>query len=220
MALSDERIQEFKDLMEKKSGKEVCWEEAEEGARNLAGLANVLYDCYVKEKQREAKLQEFPKGYVLEKTGHTCAICWGSTREGENWYDKWGIKCNTCQGAINRKEIPPSLAKFRDSRYSKWDLERSFNLTTPVLNRWIKEGIIKARTVKTETGRVHAQLFLIRDNKDFLPPKKMVESKMVRFEKDGQTWHRSEPWYRFVDPFEYLKNFKIVDYMQYSKDET
>jgi hypothetical protein len=59
-----------------------------------------------------------------------------------------------------------------------------------------------------------AQLFLIKDNKDTLPPKKMTESKMVKETKDGKDWYRSEPWYRFVDPFEYLKGYKIMDHMR------
>lgn len=33
--LSNESIQKFKELMEEKSGKEVTWEEAAEGGRNL-----------------------------------------------------------------------------------------------------------------------------------------------------------------------------------------
>lgn len=214
MTLSKERIQELKDILEKKARKEISWEEAEEAARNLAGLAEVMYDCWVEEKRRERKLRESPKGFVLEGVGYTCAICHGSTREVGNWFDKWGIKCTTCQKAIDRKEIPPSLAKFRESWYSKWDLESRFNLNHHVLKKWVANGIIKARTILNENGRVHTQLFLLRDNKDFLPPKKMVESKLVSHEKDGQTWHRSEPWYRFVDPFEYLKGYKIMEHMQ------
>ena len=210
----NKHIQEIKDMLEKDSGKEVTWDEAEEAMRNLTGLAEILYDHWVEDQRRKKRLLESPKGFVLDGVGYTCFICGSGTKAGENWYDKWGIKCTTCQKAIDRKEIPGSLAKFKDSWYSKWELESRFNLKTVALKKWIKEGIIKARTVTGESGRPHVQLFLIKDNKDFLPPKKMTESHLVREEKDGQTWHRSEPWYRFVDPHEHLKGYRIMDYLR------
>lgn len=58
------------------------------------------------------------------------------------------------------------------------------------------------------------QIFLLCDNKGFLPPKKLTEPQMVREEKEGKTWHHLEPWYRFVDPFEHLKGYAIMDHMR------
>lgn len=79
---------------------------------------------------------------------------------------------------------------------------------------------LKPRVVPNNLGKSHAYFFLIKDNKDTLPPKKLTESHMVKEAKeDGKEWYHSEPWYRFVDPFEHLKGYKIMDYMRFTKKE-
>jgi DNA-directed RNA polymerase subunit RPC12/RpoP len=214
MELSRERIQEMKDLLEKEHGREFTWEEASDAAYRLTGLANLLFDAWREDERRKKKLEESPKGFRLDGVGYTCFICGDSTRAGENWYDKYGIKCTTCQKAVDRKEIPASLAKNKESWYSEFDLRSRFNLKGPTLRSWVKKGILKPRTITFDGKRVHAQLFLIKDNKDTLPPKKMVESQSVKETKDGKEWFRVEPWYRFVDPHEHLRGYKIMDYLK------
>ncbi|MEK7187472.1 MAG: hypothetical protein AAB691_01330 [Patescibacteria group bacterium] len=211
--LSKELIQEFKDILEKKTGKEVSWEEASEGAHNLANLMKVLFDFHLKDEARKKKLEEFPKGFHLDGVGYTCFICGGSASQEQSWYDKWGIKCMTCQRGIDRKEIPASLAKNKESWYSKYDLESRFNLKSPTIRSWVRKGILKARTITYDGQGTHIQLFLIKDNKDTLPPKKLTESRTVRETKDGKDWIWSEPWYKFVNPHEYLKGYKIMDHL-------
>ena len=207
-------IQKMKELLEKREGKEVTWEEAEEASRNLAGLAEILYELWVKEQGWKKRLQESPEGFVLEGRGRTCAICHESSREEGSWYDKWGVTCLTCHGAVDRKEIPGSLAKRERSYYREHELQRAFNLKHSDITRWIKEGVLKARTVTDGAGRVHARLFLIKDNEGTLPPKKLVESQLVKEDRDGQTWYRSYEWYCFGDPRETLKGYKIMDHLR------
>ncbi len=215
MQISQEKIQEMKDLLEKEHGREFTWEEASDAAYRLAGLAEIMFDSWKEECRRKAKLEENPNGFKLDGVGYTCAICGQGTQAGENWFDKWGIKCTICQNAINKKEIPASLAKHKDGWYTKYDLESAFNLKTPALKSWVKDGVIKSRIV-THNGRgVHTELFLIKDNEGFLPPKKMVKSQLVSEKhEDGSIWHHSEPWYRFVDPFEHLKGYKIMEHVR------
>jgi Zn ribbon nucleic-acid-binding protein len=167
-----------------------------------------------KEKARDEKLKANPKGFHLEGAGYSCFICGGGTPEGDNWYDEYGIKCLVCQKAIDDGEIPASLAKDKDSWYSTYDLESRFNIKHFTLRKWIKEGIIKARTVSRYGEGVHVQVFLLEDNKDFLPPKDMLKSHSVKEVKDGKTWTHMEPWYRFVDPFEHLKGYGIIKHMR------
>lgn len=220
MQLSNERIQELKDIMEKDHGKEFTWEEASNAARNLAGLAELMFEHWKEDCRRKKKLEENPKGYTLDGVGYSCFICGNGTQQGQNWYDKWGIKCMICQGAIDRKEIPASLAKNKESWYSKYDLESAFNLKGPALRAWIKQGILKARTVTRDGKGVHYQLFLIKDNKDVLPPKDMIKSHAVRIDKEnGEIWHQMHPWYHFVDPKEHLKGYKIMDYLKVTTEE-
>lgn len=215
MQLSDERIQEMKDLLEKEHGREFSWAEATDAAYNLAGLAELIFDNWQEDKRRERRLEENPKGFVLDGVGYSCFICGRGTEKDENWYDKWGIKCTVCQDAINRKEIPPSLAKNQESWYSKYDLESDFNLKGKVLNSWIRDGLLKARVVTNRGKGTHYTLFLIKDNKGFLPPKKLVKGHMVReVKEDGTEWHSMHPWYHFVDPKEHLKDYKIINHVK------
>jgi hypothetical protein len=48
----------------------------------------------------------------------------------------------------------------------------------------------------------------------------MVESRMVKETIDGKDWYHSEPWYRFVDPHEHLKGYKIVDYLRVTHEKS
>ena len=219
MSLSEERIKEFQEIYKKEHGVELSYEEASEAAHNLAGLAEVLFDSWLEDQKRQKKLKEFPKGFQLDGVGYTCFICGSGTRAGENWYDKWGIKCTICQAGIDKGEVPAWAAKHKDGRYSKYDLETRFNLKTPALKVWIKDGVIKARTVMRESKRAHVQIFLLCDNTDFLPPKKLTESHTVKETKDGKDWYHLEPWYRFVDPWEHLKGYKIMDHMKATEPE-
>ena len=78
----------------------------------------------------------------------------------------------------------------------------------------IRQGVLKVRTVPREKKGTHFQLFLIKDNKDILPPKKLVESHNLKEEKDGQGCFRVVPWYKVFDPKEHLKGYKIMDYLE------
>lgn len=167
-----------------------------------------------KEEARAKKLEENPKGFHLEGTGYTCSICHQSTPKDDNWYDKWGIKCLVCQWAIDHKEIPASLAKNEDAWYRKYDFERYFNVKGPTLNKWIRNGIVKPRTISKYGKGVHTEIFLIKDNKDFLPPKKLLESKRGKLAGQSESESRMYPWHCFGDPHEILKGYKIMDYLR------
>ena len=186
---------------------------------NLQQMAKFVDEWKEKDKAREEKLKANPKGFHLDGVGYRCAICHDNTKEGDNWYDEFGIKCLVCQKAIDEGEIPASLAKDEDVWYSKFDLDHYFNLKGPTLRKWIKEGIIKPRTVSHYGKGVHFELFLLEDNKEFLPPKKLVESRSVKTRKDGKDWFTTEKWYRFVDPYEHLKGYKILDHLKFTVAE-
>jgi len=219
MTLSDKTIQGFKDLLEKRTGKEVSWGEAEEAGERLAGLYKILLEGHLEQESWKKRLEKEPKGFALSGNGRNCAICGDSTKETTNWYDRWGIKCLTCQNAIDKKIISGSIAKTHDNRYSPYELESRFGIKKQTQLAWIKQGILKARIVPAESGRVHYYIFLIKDNKDFLPPKKLTDSQTTRDEKDDKTFFRIEPWYRFVNPYEHLKGYKIMEHIEFIKKE-
>lgn len=71
-------------------------------------------------------LQESPSGFHIDRAG-TCLISGESTSNETSWYDNYGLKCMTCQKAIDVKIIPSAIAKSKENRYSKCDLESYFN---------------------------------------------------------------------------------------------
>jgi len=146
-----------------------------------------------KEKAKEEKLRQNPKGFHLEGAGYTCFICGETTPEGDNWYDKWGIKCLVCQKAIDEGEIPAALAKYKDTWYTKHDLEYYFNVNRFGLQKWIKSGIIRPRIISHYGKGEHTQIFLMKDNKNFFPDKKMLKGHSVKTkEKDGKEYTHIE----------------------------
>ena len=215
MALPDKAIQEFKDIYKKEYGKELNDSKAREMSEGVVRFAEILYDQAVLDHKRKFKLEENPQGFHLEGIGYTCFICRNSISNEETWYDKNGIKCLVCQKAVDKKIIPASVAKNEDSWYSKYDLESRFNIDRHGMNRFIKHDILKPRTVPSEAGKPHVHLFLIKDNKDTLPPKNLTKPQMVKeVKEDGKEWYHMEPWYRFVDPRKALKGYKIMDYLK------
>jgi hypothetical protein len=181
---------------------------------NMEGLKKLLEEFDAKKKRREEKLKENPKGFILDGKGYTCAICHHGTPEGDCWYDEYGIKCLVCQKAIDVGEIPASLAKDEDGWYTKYDIEKAFNVKGPALRSWIKKGIIKPRIVSHYGKGSWYELFMIEDNKDFLPPKKMVESQYGHTEENGKKERRLFPWYCFVNPVKHLKGYKIMEHLR------
>ncbi len=181
---------------------------------NLEQVGKFMEEWKEKEKLREEKLKKNPEGFHLEGQGYTCFICGDSTPEGDNWYDQYGIKCLVCQKAIDNGEVPASLASDKDSWYTKYDIERSFNVKGPTLRKWIRQGIIKPRIVSHYGQGVHCEVFIIEDNKDFLPPKNLVESKWGNVKNGDKVESRHVPWYQLSDPKEQLKGYKILDYLK------
>lgn len=61
---------------------------------------------------------------------------------------------------------------------------------------------------------MHSQLFLIKDNKDVLPPKKLLKSRITKIIKDGEEYFTQEHWYEFFDHklLNRLKKYKIMHY--------
>ena len=176
-------------------------------------------DWKEKEKEQKEKLKQNPGGYHLKGVGYTCAVCHNHTLEGDNWYDEYGIKCLVCQKAIDEGEIPPTVASDKESWYTKYDLESRFNVKSATLRKWVKEGTIKRRYVSYYGKGVHYEFFMIADNKDFLPPKNMVESRSVKERKDGKNYYTSYPWYHFVDPMVHLKDYKILNYLKVAQGD-
>jgi len=182
-------------------------------------LLNLCAEIIVQEVQRKVRLEKEPNGFHLPDLGYTCHICHGSASGENSWYDKYGIKCMRCQAAVNRKEIPPTVATKKDSYYTTYELNDYFGLFGKTLKELIKRKVIKVRTLKGEKYRPEVNLFLIADNKEFLPPKKLVEGKKGSTVIDGQRYNTWTPWYALKNPLARLKKYKISEYLVITQTE-
>lgn len=204
-------IQNIKDILEKEHGREFTWEEATKAIWDLKNFARISYQLFAEETRRQDLLKENPKGFHLDNGG-SCSICSGVTSKENSWFDKYGLKCMPCQKAINAKIIPGSIAKEKESWYSKYDLASYFNIKGTDLNRLVKQSFLKDRIIPSEKKKVHFQIFLIKDNRDVLPPKKFFKSRTIKVMHKEEEYFTQEPWYEFADEklIKRLAKYKIL----------
>ncbi len=214
----EERKEELRKLLEKERGREITDHELFEADLWLTNYAKIIYDFAKTDFQRKTKLEENPKGFHLEGKGYTCFVCHHSVSDEQTWYDENGIKCLTCQDALDKNLIPPTVASDHESWYSVHDFESSFFMKPNAVRRLVKEGLLKPRIIKDSSDRTHFQLFLIEDHEGILPPKEVTKWPMVKFQKDGKDWYHSEPWFMHKDPKEVLEGYKILEYMSTLKE--
>ena len=197
--ITDKEIQEMKDMAEQRHGHEFSWEESRKAIHDLQILVDISLELMEEEWNREEKLKEFPKGYHLDENSYRCEVCGGPAKGENSWYDKYGIKCMSCQGAVNDKIIPAALAKNKESWYSTSEMDSYFNIRGTLLNKYIKQGLIKERIILNAQKKRHLQLFLLKDNKDVLPPKKLLEPRMISVERKGEVYQTLQYWYEYAD---------------------
>lgn len=210
-----QQIEELKASMEKDHGRAFTHEEAVQVYQLVKLLAEISVDSTFKEVDCQKKLEESPKGFHLEESG-TCKVCGQPAVKENSWYDKNGVKCIPCQKALDKKLIPASIIGKRDNWYSKNELEIYFNIGKKDLNKYVKAGFLKKRIIPLDEKQIHLELFLIRDNKDVLPSKKLLPSKIVQFEKDGEQYYTHAQWYEHIDEkgLKKLQKYKIGEILK------
>lgn len=203
MEISDKQIQEFKEIYQKETGKEISDDEAYKAAQNLAGFAELCYESYVKERRIDGMLKNSPKGFFISEVGsgsYTCMICDAQVSGQSGWWDKYGPKCLICQKAVDDNKIDAWVLEDRDNWYKMWNLKNKLNLHSATVAKMIREGKIKAQFVPTAEGKVHEYLFVIEDNYSLLPPKD--------FEKRNMLLMSSGTFFTEKAPKLYKANFK------------
>lgn len=218
MELSKKLRADIKIALETEHGRPFSDDEVEKVAEFMKQLAEMQIEIFLEDQDRQRRLAESPGGFHLEKKGYSCRICGGAAHGENSWFDEHGLKCWTCQQAINEKIVPPTVID-KDTWYSPWELEQYFGLKGQALRRWEKKGLLVSRTINREGKRGHLTLFLLQDNAAMLPPKALVQPEPVIETIDGREWHTSRPWYQFVDPYMQLKGYKILEYLKFVQEE-
>lgn len=177
------------------SGRILSDSEAEKAYAFIELATEIFLRNCVEKASLLKQLAAMPDGFHYEKPGRTCVICKEQAYGKDSWYDAYGLKCVTCQEAINKKIIPAFIAADTDSYYTDTDLEINLNISRKLINAFVKTGLLKARIIPCREGAgAHFRLFLLKDNRGFLPPRKV-------FRDTGC-------------PVERLAKYGISDYMQ------
>lgn len=125
----------------------------------------------MRDRARKEKLKEIPEGFHITDGQYTCPICGYSITGDQTWYDKHGLKCIDCQGSVDKKILPGSVFKDKDSWYSVWEFDYYFKIKLPAVRKFVRQGKLKSRIVPNAQGGKHCEIFLIKDNAGVLPKK-------------------------------------------------
>lgn len=217
MKNSDKRVLEMKAMLEEEHGREFSLEEAQSAHNKFEALSEIAHTLATEEMKRRRLLAESPDGYMTKGNG-VCQICRNPISNKDSWYDKFGFKCLICQEAIKNKVIPNSVAVDKESWYSKEELKSYFNFNSRDLIKFAKNQILKSRIIYNNEDRIHLQLFLMKDNKGMLPPKKLLKSRTVHTVENDKHYLRLEMWYEFLDEklAKQLRKYPILQYLETS----
>lgn len=140
--------------------------EIEEGIRDLVQLFLLLSEIDQRDKQHQAKLIDYPKGFCFnDDKQYDCSICHVVMMSDEVWYDDCGQKCLDCQDNLNKKRIPEVVFKNHDSWYSDYNLEYDFGIDKKEARKLIKDGRLIPRYFVNRKGRKYMAVYMKKENK-------------------------------------------------------
>jgi hypothetical protein len=163
MQLSEESVDEFKEIYKKKFGKEIDDAEAHESARKLAGFFELLYKCAQEDSAKKRRLKKEPGGFPTDGN-RNCLLCHTMITPENGWYDKYEQKCLDCQRALNTGAVPTYVFINHDSFFLPWQLKSKFDLPHATMRKLLRQGKLTARVITTESGGVHEYILLKKEN--------------------------------------------------------
>ncbi|EKE11014.1 MAG: hypothetical protein ACD_15C00154G0002 [uncultured bacterium] len=166
--LLDESVNEFREIFKKEYGKELTMQEASDSAHNLVNFFDVLLKIESKDQERQHRLKKEPKGFHVYDGIYNCVICHKAVTGDESWYDKYRVKCLTCQKATDKGIIPAKVFKNRKNWYAMWELKDKFGIHSATARKMIRTGELKAIIIENEDGKPYEYIFLADENKEVL----------------------------------------------------
>lgn len=168
MEISQKYLDEFKELYQKKEGREISDSEAYEAASNLIGLVKILVDVSIEQQRRRQRLKKEPEGFLLDGS-YDCSLC-HRYPQNERWYDWFGVTCPPCRKAVKDGIVPAFACQHRDSWYATWQLESKFGIKSPTARKLVRHGELIARIVPDENGKPLEYIFLKKENPKLIDP--------------------------------------------------
>lgn len=80
--------------------------------------------------------------------------------------------------------------------YAEKELMVYFHIQAQTIDKWLRDGVVKIRTITNLQGGVRRYVFLLRDNEGVLPPRHLVENSQI-----CKKWGKK------------LKKYKILEYL-------
>ena len=196
MEITQEKVDEFKEIYRKENGKELSDTEAREAAYNLQGFVELIWDISKREAQLKHRLKKEPDGFPVD-SHYSCRVCSTSISPETGWYDRWGQKCKPCTKAVKDSTVPTFVCEHRDSFYSAWQIKDRLGIKNITgVKKLIKGGGgLKARTIMAENGTVHDYIFLKKENPELIDPDRHSPSRKSydrHKDKVSKIWTREE----------------------------
>ena len=130
-----------------------------DGVRRMEQLKEVMSDIHAREEARKERLKENPKGFAIEEVDYSCRMCHSPVPPFDNWYDKYGLKCMSCQHALERKTVPLKYFKDTDSWYPMWALKSEFGIHPQTAMKYVRQGKLKVYVIHGEDGSPTCYVF-------------------------------------------------------------
>lgn len=177
MAITDQSLQKYKEILERDSKRKWSDDEVRQASERLTRFASLLIDIFLEEKKKEKKLEEFPNGYHLEDRDgqYHCRICYRYIEGKDTWYDKYGLKCMDCQRNIDNGVIPGEICKDDSLWFKGWQLKSDLGIHPQTARKLVREGKLKVRELKDEDDNTYFRVYLVSENKEFLKTVKWKE---------------------------------------------
>lgn len=148
MKLTEKDYADFKRLCEKKGIKYESEAEYREAAYNLFSYVELTVELAREHLGWKKRLEKEPKGFAIKSKGRSCCLCHTSVM-GEVWYDKWGMKCMTCQTALDKKIIPGYVFKDSDNNrhITVSELHSRYGLHPQTIKKLMRLNELKPRII-------------------------------------------------------------------------
>lgn len=163
MSLSDERVQEFKEIFKKEYNKEMTDAEAREAGENLVGFFELMWDISRKDQKRQRRLKEESEGFPVDGQ-YSCIVCRRSIDSSNGWYDKNLQKCLSCKKAVDAGIFPAFICRHTESCFSMSELGWKFKLKSPTVRKLVREGKLIARIAENDQWNTKEYIFLRKEN--------------------------------------------------------
>ena len=148
MQLNEKDYADFKALCDKKGIKYDSEAEYREAAYNLFSYVELTVELAREHLGWKKRLEKEPKGFAINSKGRSCCLCHTSVM-GEVWYDKWGMKCMSCQSALDKKIVPGYVFKDSDNNrhITASQLNWKYDIHPQTIKKLVRQDKLKPRMI-------------------------------------------------------------------------